>query len=222
MRRQQIKTEGIILGSKKIGENDKFVFIYTRNHGKIKAVAKGALKPSSKFTGVIETLNHCKFDLYQSPQKLIITEAKIEKSFKKIRENLPRIVNAFVITKVANDLLLEHISTPKIFDEMEKALKKIEKNKREEHLIMISLSFIVKLLSNLGLLPDFHHREFTTSPHHSSKLEKKYIKLLNFLQKNSFDKVDNIHITKTEEMAIKNILRDIAENETEKGLNLPL
>jgi len=222
MKRQNFKTEGIILGAKIIGEKDKYIFIFSRDFGKMKIVALGAKNPTSKFTGLLETLNYCKFDLYQGPKSIILTEVKTEKNYKEIRKDLSRITTGFLITKIVNDLTEDNHPIPGVLDLMDQSLEEISKTKNEDKAFLIALSFILKFLDILGLLPEFRANEFRESEHHKARIEKKYLKLLNYLNKNPINSSDNITITKDEEIIIKNIIKDIFETETEKILKLPI
>lgn len=211
---RSLKTKGIVLGSKLLRETDKAVFIYTREHGKIRAIAKGALRLSSKFTGTIETLNFCDFNLYQGPKNTIITEIKQEKSFKTLRENLEKATSAIFIAKIANELIAEHVKTSEIFDLIEETLKEIVKSNKT---LIITAAFVIKLLNILGLLPNMEDiKNFHTH------LPIKYQKLITFLQKNSFSKIKTLTVKKDEAPIIKSILKDIIEQETDKSFNLPL
>lgn len=214
MNKKNLSTKGIILGSKVLREADKAIFIYTRDHGKIRAIAKGALKISSKFTGAIETLNFCDFNLYRGPKNTIITEIKPEKSFNALRENLEKATSALLIAKISNELIAEHIKTSEIFDLIEETLKELVRSNKT---LIITTTFVIKLLDILGLLPDMEDiKNFHT------RLPVKYQKLIKFLQKNSFEKIKRLAIKKEEATSIKSILKDIIEYETDKSFSLPL
>ena len=43
------RDEGVVLRAIKLGEADRIVTIFTQGHGKIRAVAKGIRKTTSKF-----------------------------------------------------------------------------------------------------------------------------------------------------------------------------
>ena len=52
------KEQGIVLRSVKLGEADKIVSILTQGSGKIRAVAKGIRKTSSRFGARLEPFTH--------------------------------------------------------------------------------------------------------------------------------------------------------------------
>ena len=46
--------EGVVLRTVKLGEADRIVTLLTRDHGKIRAVAKGVRRTKSRFGGRLE------------------------------------------------------------------------------------------------------------------------------------------------------------------------
>jgi len=49
-----VKTEAIVLRSIRYGEADRILHLYSREHGRLGAIAKGARKPKSRFGGRLE------------------------------------------------------------------------------------------------------------------------------------------------------------------------
>ncbi|MGL5406345.1 MAG: DNA repair protein RecO [Propionibacteriaceae bacterium] len=52
------RDEGIVLRTHNLGEADRIVTFLTRTHGKVRAVAKGVRRTSSKFGGRLEPFSH--------------------------------------------------------------------------------------------------------------------------------------------------------------------
>ena len=48
------RDEGVVLRAIKLGEADRIVTIFTQGHGKVRAVAKGIRKTTSKFGARLE------------------------------------------------------------------------------------------------------------------------------------------------------------------------
>ena len=82
---RNISEKCVILGHKNFNESDKLVFLYSDKFGRIKAIAKGARKITSKFTGHLETLNICFVTLYFGPRNIIITELSQDEENIKIK-----------------------------------------------------------------------------------------------------------------------------------------
>ena len=49
-----LRTEGIVLHAWDLGEHDRLVTLYTREHGRLSAVARGARRLRSRFSGALE------------------------------------------------------------------------------------------------------------------------------------------------------------------------
>lgn len=52
------RDEGVVLRTHKLGEADRIVTFLTRGHGKVRAVARGVRRTSSKFGGRLEPFSH--------------------------------------------------------------------------------------------------------------------------------------------------------------------
>ena len=59
------RTEGVVLRRMDLGEADRIVTLLTRRFGRIKAVAKGCRKPTSRLAGYLEPLSLCSFLLWK-------------------------------------------------------------------------------------------------------------------------------------------------------------
>lgn len=71
-----IVTHGIILKRIEFGEADRILTIYTKELGKVSAIAKGARKPTSKKSGHLELGNIINFELVPGKDLYIVTDAK--------------------------------------------------------------------------------------------------------------------------------------------------
>ncbi len=85
-----IKTEGIVIKSYDYGEGHRIIIIFTKDYGKIRAVAKGSRKTKSKFGAVLEPLSQNNFMFHRKPagELFTITGYKSINSHRKIRENM--------------------------------------------------------------------------------------------------------------------------------------
>ena len=74
---QIYKDEGIVLKTIKLGEADRIVTIFTRSNGKVRAVAKGIRKTTSRFGARLEPFTHVNLMLYRGRGSLdTITQAE--------------------------------------------------------------------------------------------------------------------------------------------------
>lgn len=195
----------VILGHRNLGESDKIVFLYNEEFGKIRAIAKGARKMTSKFIGHLETLNICDITFYFGPKNTIITEISTIDAHKKLRRNLDKLSGALQIAEITDQVLYENQTLDNLFRLMEKTLAHLNNSKKP---LLISMSYIIKLLDKVGILPEFKK----TSPLY----ERKYLKFLEFIRSKTFTEIEKIALTQEEKIKIVNILKSLIEQETEK------
>lgn len=63
------KTEAFVLRTYRLAENDKIAILFTRDHGKIRFVAKGARKMKNRFGAALEVLTHLHISFFEKPNR---------------------------------------------------------------------------------------------------------------------------------------------------------
>jgi DNA repair protein RecO (recombination protein O) len=112
-----IKTAAIVLGTRNLGEADKLVTLFTHHHGKIKGTAKGARRIKSRFGGSLEPFTHSQVILFQKTRDSLyrIQQADILQSFRKLREDLERILWASRVAVLTSTMAPEGEPNPPLF-----------------------------------------------------------------------------------------------------------
>ena len=134
------KTEGIVIKRVNFGEADRILTIFTKHYGKIKAIAKGVRKVTSRKGGNLELFNQVILFLSEGKNWDIITEAEAVNSFENLRKNLTFVGRAFQIAEVVDRLTAEREESRKVFELLIEALSG-KKNVKE---------FEIELLKELG------------------------------------------------------------------------
>ncbi len=148
---------GIILRKQQINEYDYLVSIFSPDLGKIKAIAKGARKISSSFSGHLETLNICRFQLYQTTHRYTITQCQTETNFKGIREDFQKSLFAMSLLEIFEKSTYSDEHGRELFELLEKTLNQI--NQHTQYFLDIE-EFKLKLLNFMGVLPDIKRCSF--------------------------------------------------------------
>jgi len=104
------------------GETDKLVTLYSKERGKIKAVAKGARKPQAHWGGSLEPLTLLDILVYEKNGFYTITQWQIKKSFRELREDANFSLSAFQLIELVETLTMEEDTDPQLFRELEGAL----------------------------------------------------------------------------------------------------
>lgn len=197
---------GFILGSRNLGENDKTIFIYNTELGKIKATAKGCRKITSKFTGHLETLNKIKASIYFGPRNIILTEITDTRISRNVDFN--HLKCRLQIAELTNQLVFESQIIEGLNRLLEETLRYLDTSEKTS---LLTLAYIIKLLDKTGLVPDFE--DFVVSES-QQKIATKYLKFINYAKEKSFFDIEKISLSEAEEAFLQNILKRIIERET--------
>lgn len=138
--------EGIIVKRSNFGEADRLLTIITPYKGKIRVVAKGVRRITSRRGGNVELLNKVKLQIFQGKGLAILTEAQSLETFPKIKGDLTLLSYASHLVEVTERLLPEEQSNPVAYNLLATALHLLEKNPRQ----VFIRAFEVKFLSVLG------------------------------------------------------------------------
>ena len=105
------QTEAVIIKKIKLGEADRILTLYTPDHGKIEAVAKGVRRPKSKMAGHLELLTHSQIRLARGRNLDTIIGSQTIESFMPLKNDIwltsaglyaVELINQFTVEKVAN------------------------------------------------------------------------------------------------------------------------
>jgi DNA repair protein RecO (recombination protein O) len=145
------KEQGIVLRSIKLGEADKIVTILTQGSGKIRAVAKGIRRTSSRFGARLEPMTHASLLLYQGRNLDTVTQAEIVSPFRAVRAEFPLIAAAETMLEAADKVAEEHERNIRLFLLLLSGLRALEDRPKDP--AAVAESYLLKLLSLSGFHP---------------------------------------------------------------------
>jgi DNA repair protein RecO (recombination protein O) len=155
------QTQGLILKQTKLGEFDKIVTIYTLEHGKVKAVAKGACRPRSKLGGNVEPLTHSLMFLAKGRNLDILTQSQTLNGFLALKSDLWRMACGLYILELIDSFTVEGSETRPLFELLLDTLDQLEKPDSSEAVLRY---FELHLLHHLGYRPQLHRCVACDSP----------------------------------------------------------
>lgn len=144
-----VKTKGIVIKRMNYGEADRILTVLTRDHGKIKAIAKGSRKILSKLGGSLEPFCLVDFIFHEGKSFYIVTSAVVQKHFRKIHSDIDKTAKAFYIGELLDKFLKEKQNHPEVFELFAKYLENLE-NADDPILIPV---FSAKILEAVGFKP---------------------------------------------------------------------
>ena len=148
------KTEGIVLKSTEFEEADKIVNIYTKNYGKISAIAKGVRKTKSKFGSSLEILTHSIFLIYKGRNIDIVSQTEILESFFSTSKEVIKFAFAVNCVEVVNKLTEEREINIGLFNLLKEVLHYLRKTDDPK---LLTLSFKWQTMSLLGYRPSINY-----------------------------------------------------------------
>ncbi|MCW3096480.1 MAG: replication and repair protein RecO [Chthonomonadaceae bacterium] len=115
---------GLVLHRLNTGETDKILTLYTREHGKLSVIAKGARKAGSRLSGATELFTETRFLLASGRSLEIVQQAEIQQSFPGIRTDLDKLARATYLCELLDRLTAESdaLQSPELYDLLLSAL----------------------------------------------------------------------------------------------------
>ena len=147
------KTEAIVLGEARMGEADRIVTLYTLRRGKVRAVARGALRPRSRLGGHLQPLSHCQLMLAQGKGLDIVTGCQIIDPFLPLRQDLVHQARGFYLMELMDGFCPEGMESPALFRLLLDTLGQLCQSGDGERLLR---RFEVRLLDCTGFRPELH------------------------------------------------------------------
>lgn len=146
-----LKTEGIVLKEMRYKDTSKILSIYTKKHGKITAMARGAYRPKSQIIANTQPFSYNEYQLYKGKNFYYINQADIIDSFYSIREKIERVVYGQYMLELIEKSMEEGQENPKIFMLLLKGLKLLS-GMDKDFLKFITI-YELKFISFLGYRP---------------------------------------------------------------------
>ena len=143
---------GIVLRRIDLGEKDRILTVYTKELGKLSAVAKGCRRPGSKLSGASEPLTYSKMLLATGRDLDVLTQAEIKESFPNLRQRMDAIAYGVYMLELVSQFIDERQPNPDLFDTLLSAIYILESGADAE---LTARYFELQLLGLLGYEPHF-------------------------------------------------------------------
>lgn len=168
------KAEGIVLKRRTIGEADRIITLFTKEYGKIKVIAKGVRRITSRRSGHVEVFSHVTITLHRGKNLDILTEAQALPRFGAIRENLQKVSYSYYLCELVDQLTAERQEHPEVFSMLCASLTILSESQEEPVWQHEVVSFALALLWTLGYLPRAQYlSEDAIAPFIESIIERK-------------------------------------------------
>jgi DNA repair protein RecO (recombination protein O) len=149
-RERSFRTEAVVLRHSDWGEADRMLWLFTRELGKVRAIAKGARKMRSRKAGHLEPFTRVNLLLARGRDLLIVTQAETIDPYLPLREDLVRIGYAAYIVELLDRFTYDEGENRALYRLLTETLSRIEKN---EDPVLAVRYYEIRLLDLLGYRP---------------------------------------------------------------------
>jgi hypothetical protein len=157
-----INVLAIVLRSERVGESDKRLSLFTRENGRLWALALGAGKPQARLAAATETCVESRFRLWMGAGQASarVTGGAVASGFPALRQTWSRMNTAFFLCEWMDRLTPLVESHPEKYDLLRRALHGLETADEAWVRLAFLIQFIVRAGYGLAdaLGPDFETR----------------------------------------------------------------
>lgn len=148
---RSFRAQSIVLRHKDWGEADRLLTIYTREQGKVRALAKGARKVTSRKAGHLQPFTYVTLQLAKGRDLLIVTQAETVNAFLPLHDDLMKTGHAAYVVELLDRFTYEEEGgNPTLFRLLTETLERI--NKEEDTWLAIRY-YEMRLLDVVGFRP---------------------------------------------------------------------
>jgi DNA repair protein RecO (recombination protein O) len=109
------QADALVLRGREYGETDRLLTLFSREYGKIEALAKGVRRPTSKQRGGTQLFTYADFLLYRGRALAIVRQAQPRESFSHLWGDWEKSRGAAVIAELLDAVTLREEPEPELF-----------------------------------------------------------------------------------------------------------
>lgn len=144
------RVEGIVLKHADFGEADRLVTLFTREEGKLRAIAKGARKPGSRKGGHLEPFTRVSLLLGRGREIPVVEQAEAVELNAALSSNLVALGYAAYVVELVDKFSADHDENRGVYRLTRDTLQRLAGG---EDLQLAVRFFEVKLLEQMGFRP---------------------------------------------------------------------
>lgn len=145
------RAEAIVLKGLDLGEADRVITLYTRAFGKVRAIAKGVRRPTSRLVGHVEPLAHGVFLLAKGRELDIVTQAETRAAYRWLRERLLATAAGWYVAELVDRFTPERQPSAPTFELLATALRHLDRGHEAN---VVCRWFDLHLLDRAGFRPE--------------------------------------------------------------------
>jgi len=150
-RERSVRVEAVVIRHSNWGEADRLLVLFTRERGKIRAIAKGVRKMHSRKAGHLEPFTRVSLQLARGRDLWIVTQAETVEPYLPIREDLIRTAYASYAVELVERFTFEEGASLPLYQLLQETLKRIS---GDEDCYLAVRFFEIHTLDLVGFRPE--------------------------------------------------------------------
>ncbi|MBC7294261.1 MAG: DNA repair protein RecO, partial [Thermoleophilia bacterium] len=147
-------TEAVVIGSMRYREADRIVTFYTRERGRLSAIAKGVRRVKSKVGGRLEPFSLVLVSLYAGRGLYSVVGVETLRTFQGVRDELFRVEEGARLLSAVRHLFPAEESNPPAFNLLVRGIARLAEAPDAQAAAALVLATRLKMLALLGYAPD--------------------------------------------------------------------
>ncbi len=144
----------LVLRSREYGEGHRLFSLFTREEGKILAVAKGIKRPQAKLAAALQHFTLGDVQLAHGRRFDVITQMRVKSPFYGLRTSIDAFTHASYFAELFDESLEERQQHPELFDLLVDALDRMARGETPD---MLARYVEISLIAMLGYQPHLTH-----------------------------------------------------------------
>lgn len=147
---RSIRAEGVILRHSDFGEADRLLTIFTREMGKVRALAKGVRKVRSRKSGHVEPFTQTKLQFARGRDLLILTQAEAIAVYANLRDDLVLLGYASYVIELLDRSTYDEEENRPLYNLLTRTLTRLDRGDPPD---LVSRYYELRLLDYVGFRP---------------------------------------------------------------------
>jgi recombinational DNA repair protein (RecF pathway) len=205
-----IKTEAVVLKSMNYRDKSKIVTLYTKSHGKLKAIAKGVRDSKTRWGGVLQSMGYLNILLYYKENRTLhlLSSAEYIKTYSGIYENFDKMNVGFRIIELVNKTTADGHEIRGFFELLTQSLNML--NDATKNFVNVLFNFEFRLAKMLGFAIDVDNRGSGVPSGFAGfeevKMHMDDVRVLRTIASGNSDDIMTLNIVKSSEIAVDRFL----------------
>ncbi len=149
---RELRDDAVVLRTYRTGESDRTVVLWTRAHGKVRVLAKGARRSSSRLGGSLEVLGYVRVDLVATRGEFFVARhVEHLDPLATLRSAYERINAGYAVVEIVDAIPAEDVADEGIFELLVRVLSVLDDAQFDPALV--PAAFALRLLALDGSAP---------------------------------------------------------------------